>query len=281
MRPDTLAVIGLGAIGGSVAWHAARAGIPRILGYALSPADGVAAARAGAVTEVSTRAEQAVERADLVVLAAPPRATLDLIDRLAPALSARRCLCADVSSVKTAIVRRAVARGLTELFAGSHPFAGTHESGFTAARPDMFAGEIVYVTPAEGGERAGAEVADFWERVIGAHPVIMTPERHDMFVAWTSHLPQAVASALAVALAEHSPDGARVGAGARSTTRLAASSVSMWTDVLLLNREPVLEALEGLDRAVGTLRKALDAGDAAAIGEWLQSGHAWRRQLDR
>src|SRR5690349_4873552 len=147
MRPDTLGVIGLGAIGGSVAWQASRAGIPRVLGYSPVPAEGVAAVKVGAVTEVATSVHRVAREADLVVIAAPPGASMDQLRAILPDLGARKVWCTDVSSVKGPIARLAEELGLARCFAGSHPLAGTHRTGFQAARADLFTRAIVYVTP--------------------------------------------------------------------------------------------------------------------------------------
>jgi prephenate dehydrogenase len=279
MRPETLGVIGLGAIGGSVAWQATRAGIPRVVGYSPVPTEGVAAVREGALTEVATNVQRLVREVDLLVIAAPPGATMELLRTVAPELKRRQLICTDVSSVKGAVVRLAESLGLAAHFAGSHPLAGTHRSGFAAARSDLFARAIVYVTPLAGGDDAAREVADFWHEVLGASPVTMDAEAHDALLAWTSHLPQAAASALAAALASQGPQGVTYGTGARDGTRLAASSVEMWRDVLLLNREPVLRAIEGLEDSLGTLRRALACGDAAALTTWLAGAADWRKGL--
>src|ERR1051326_8956559 len=198
MRPDALGVLALGAIGGSVAWQASRAGVPRIIGYSPAPAEGVAAAKIGAITEVATSVRHVIRDADFVVIAAPPAATMEELQAHAAGIRDAQVWCTDVSSVKTPIVRLAETLGLAAHFAGSHPLAGTHRSGFAAARSDLFAGAIVYVTPLDDGDAAGREVADFWSAVLGAAPVTMAAPAHDALLAWTSHLPQVAASALAV-----------------------------------------------------------------------------------
>jgi prephenate dehydrogenase len=109
--------------------------------------------------------------------------------------------------------------------------------------------------------------------------VTLDPRAHDQLLAWTSHLPQAAASALAVALARAGPSGVTYGTGARDTTRLAASSVEMWRDILLLNREAVLAAMDGLEDQLGGLRQALASANVAALTQWLEAGAAWRRGL--
>jgi prephenate dehydrogenase len=267
-------------MGGSVAWRAAQAGVGRIVGYSPVPAEGVAALKAGAITEIADRPEAAVSGVDFVVLATPPAATLQLLQDLRGVLLSGPRWFTDVASVKGPILARAHALGLSHRFAGSHPLAGTHESGFAAAKPSLLEGAVVYVTPAAGGERASEEVADFWSAVCQAAPVVLDAAAHDRLVAWTSHLPQATASALAAALEASGPRAVRYGSGARDTTRLAGSHSGLWHEILLLNRIPVLEALDALEAQLGELRRALATGNAADLLAWLERGRAFRRRLD-
>jgi len=169
---------------------------------------------------------------------------------------------------------------LPEVFAGSHPLAGTHESGFAAAKPSRLDGALVYVTPLPNGERVAREIADFWAGVCGASPVLCNAAEHDRVVAWTSHLPQAVASALAGALRRAGPKGVTYGPGARDTTRLAASNPALWHDVLLLNREALLEGLDAMEGELGRLRRALNTGNGDELLAWLEAARIWRRQVD-
>ncbi|HEX6433431.1 MAG TPA: prephenate dehydrogenase/arogenate dehydrogenase family protein, partial [Gemmatimonadales bacterium] len=144
MRPSSLAVIGLGAIGGSLAWQSRLAGVPRVVGYSPSPAEGVQALKASAITELADTPVGAVRGAELVVLAVPPQATLDLLEPLALALDAG-ALLTDVCSIKAPVIQRALAVGIGDRFAGSHPLAGTHESGFASALPERLRGCVVYI----------------------------------------------------------------------------------------------------------------------------------------
>lgn len=281
MIPDVLGVIGLGAIGGSIAARAVRAGVPHVLGYAASTRDRSMAARAGAVTDLTTSAEQVAARADLVVLAVPPRACLDLLARLASLIRERDALCTDVAGVKAPLAHSATALGLRHHYAGSHPLAGSHQTGFAAASPARFERVTVYVTELEGGERAATEVADFWTRVCGAEPVRIDPRRHDEILAWTSHLPQAVASALAHAFARSGPKGVTLGPGGREATRIVAGGAEMWADILQLNREAVLARLDDVEVSVSLLREALVADDGDALKAWLQTAADWRTAVEQ
>lgn len=280
VRPDRLGVVGLGAIGGSVAWQAVRAGLRSVVGFSPVPAEAAAAARAGALTDIATSPEHLAASVDLVVLAAPPAATARLLNELAALLAPHPPLVTDVASVKGPIVGEASRLGLGKRFAGSHPLAGTHRSGFPGAKPDLFHGSVVYICPTAAGEEAAREIGDFWESVLEASTVVIDAESHDRLVAWTSHLPQVVSSALAAALAAGAPRGVSYGRGARDVTRLAASSVEMWCDILLLNRRPIIEALGTFEQAVRELRDALSANDRARLGRWLEEGAGFRAGLD-
>lgn len=279
MRPHTLGVIGLGAIGGSLARQAKRAGIATVLGWSPDNAERAAAAREGAVDDSPPRGEDVARAADLLVLAAPPAANLDLLDTLVPLLRGG-ALATDVSSVKRPIVQRAADRRLGHRFAGSHPLAGTHRRGFEASRAELFRGAVVYVTPVVDGDAAGREIAHFWQSVLDAQTVVIDAVHHDAQVALTSHLPQAVASLLGRVLAGRLPPGATLGPGARDATRLAGSEPGLWTEIFLMNRDVLLPELRALREPLAELERALDAGDGAAVTRWLEVGSRWRRSVE-
>jgi len=275
-------VIGLGAIGGSLAWQARLAGVPRVVGFSPARSEGIQALQASAITDLADTPAKAVQGADFVVLAVPPRPTLDLIGRLAPALEPGAILT-DVCSIKVPVVARAREVGLGARFAGGHPLAGTHASGWAAARPDRLRGCVVYVceTGAPDGHLAAGAVRHFWEHVLEASPVLIDPAAHDRQLAWTSHLPQAVAYALAKALAGRVLGGVSYGTGARDTTRLAGSSPDMWADILLYNRTALSEALRSTEDELAALRELLDAGDEAGLRAYLEAARSFREGLDR
>jgi prephenate dehydrogenase len=282
VRPASLAVIGLGAIGGSLAWQSRLAGVSRVVGYSPEPAEGIQALKAGAVTELADTAAQAVRGAELVVLAVPPRATIDLITTLASKLEPG-VLLTDVCSVKAPVIERAAAAGLGDWFAGGHPLAGTHESGFGSARPDRLRGCVVYIcesgTP--GGHRAAQSVSGFWEHTLEASPVRIDAVAHDRQLGWTSHLPQAVAYALAKTLGDQGLGGVSFGSGAKDTTRIAASSPDIWLDILLYNRRAVCQALEQTEASITELRRCLENSDLPALQSYLGTAQAFRRGIDR
>jgi prephenate dehydrogenase len=280
VRPQTLGLIGLGAIGGSVARQAKSSGtgIGAVVGWSPDPAERAAAAQQGALDDAPARATDVARVADLLILAAPPAANLTQLDGIAKQLKPG-ALVTDVGSVKRAIVARAERLGLGPRFAGSHPLAGTHRRGFEASRPDLFRRAVVYVTPCRDGQDAAREIAHFWRDVLDADPVILDSALHDAQVAATSHVPQIVASLLGDFLATHTPPGATLGSGATDTTRLAASEPQLWTEILLMNRDELLPALRSLEESLGTVERALETGDAAALTAWLRRASEWRRRI--
>ena len=278
MRPTHLGIIGLGAIGGSIARQAKLAGIATVLGWSPEPAERVAAASQGAIDDAPPRAQDVAAAVELLILAAPPAANLELLARLAAHLRPG-ALVTDTGSVKRAVVARAEGLGLGARFAGSHPLAGSHRRGFEASRADMFRGVVVYVTPTADGGGAAREVAHFWETVCDAQAVLLDAGRHDAQLAATSHLPQVVGSLLGTFLARHAPPGASFGPGARDTTRLAASDPALWTEILMMNRDEVLPLLRALEEPLGEIERALETGDGPAVTAWLERASAWRRSV--
>jgi len=279
VRPAKLGIIGLGAIGGSLALQAKRAGVPTVLGWSPEPAERAAAVRQGAIDDAPPRAADVARAVELLVLAAPPAANLALLGSLKPHIGAG-ALVTDVGSVKRAIVARADGLGLGRRFAGGPPLAGTHAHGFAAARVDLFKGAVVYITATRDGDDAAREVSHFWESVLDAHTVRIDAAQHDRQLALTSHLPQAIASLLANVFALAAPRGATFGPGARDATRLAASEPALWTEIFLMNRDELLPALRSLEEPLGELERALETGDAQAVTAWLSRAAQWRRQAD-
>jgi len=280
MVPDTLGVLGLGAVGGSIAWQAARLGVPRILGYDASTRDGVAAVKAGAVTELVRDAATVVANADFVVIAGSGDDTRAQLCALASLLLERGVFCTDVTAVKRPVVALAEELGLAAVFAGSHPHVGPTSDGFRCANPGLLSGTLVYVTPVMGGDRAADEVRDFWTRSIGANPVALDATQHDQLHAWTGHLPQTVASALAAAMAAGGPAGVTYGNSALEATRQARCGTALWAEVLVANRDNVLDALRGFAASLDELREALAAGNRRRVETWLTAAADWRGRFE-
>jgi prephenate dehydrogenase len=196
---------------------------------------------------------------------------------------ARARLITDVGSTKLDVVA-AAEEMLPDpaRFCGGHPMAGTERSGPLAADAALFRGRLTLLTPTE---RTAPETLDacaaLWAAV-GARTRAMAPAAHDRAVAWVSHLPHAAAFALAAAVGGVADEVAGLsGGGFVDTTRIAGSNPTMWRDIFVANRAPLLTAVDGLLAELQALRRAIDDGDGAAIEALvLRAGRGRARVLD-
>jgi prephenate dehydrogenase len=268
----TVAVAGLGLIGGSLARDLAARGV-RVLGCDPDAGALDAAVAEGVVSALGAGLE-GVEDADALVLAVHVHAAPALLQAVAPRLGRVR-LVTDAGSTKAGIVAAAARLGLGAKFVGAHPLAGDHRSGWPASRLGLFAGAALYLTPsAESGAEAVALARELWTRV-GARMVEMDAEEHDRLLAWVSHLPQVVSSALAAVLAGRGITRGDLGRGGRDITRLAGSSPEMWRDILAANAASVTGAIAEMERQLASARAAIGSGDAEAIRAWLAESNQW------
>jgi cyclohexadieny/prephenate dehydrogenase len=259
-----LAVLGLGLLGGSVAVAARRRGVAAQVAGGARRAEVRALALEREFVDEAADFEAAVVGADLVVLATPVFAMPDLVRRIAPAL-APGAIVTDVGSVKRLLVE--VLPGLLpagSVYVGSHPMAGSHQSGIEHARADLFEGTACVVT--EAPDAALRErVCGFW-RALGARVVLRDAASHDAEVAWMSHLPHALAFAFGAAL-RSAPERAfeLAGAGFRDFTRIARSEPELWADILASNRKALAAPLQLAGQALAELSRAVEANDVDAL----------------
>jgi prephenate dehydrogenase len=272
------AVVGLGLIGGSVARELSARGV-RVLGYDRNGASLRAAREAGVVHAELGTALEGIEAAEVVVLAVPVEATPGVLAAACPRLDRAR-LVTDSGSTKRSIVAAAEALGLGDRFVGGHPLAGDHRAGWAASRSGLFTGARVFLCPGRGTRSDALQLAEWFWAEFGAKTELIGAAEHDRQLAWSSHLPQAAASALALALAGAGVEPRELGCGGRDTTRLAGSSAEVWTSIALDNADHLAEAVTVLEGALGDLRVALSAGDAARVHAWFAAGADWCRRGD-
>jgi prephenate dehydrogenase len=247
----TVAIVGVGLIGGSFGLALRAAGFRgRILGVS-SPPSAAEGLGAGCIDAGAPLAEACAE-ADLVFLAQPIGAILETLPLLDP-LVKPGTLVTDAGSTKRAIVARASACLRRARFLGGHPMAGKETRGAAAAEAGLFKGRPWLLTPSPGDGLAGAgRLLDFLE-AFGAEVSTMTPEEHDRAVARSSHVPQLVSTALAARL--HSLNdpaiAAAAGPGLLGMTRLALSSYEIWRGILATNGDFIAEELAGFEAQLG------------------------------
>jgi prephenate dehydrogenase len=277
-----LAVVGVGLLGGSVAKAARAQGLARsIVGVGRDRARLQAALDDGGLDHATDDLSEGVRDADVVVLAAPVRVIEDLLERVWDVTPAEAVIT-DVGSSKAAIVRKAeaLARRRPLAFVGSHPMAGSEQSGYGVARPDLFHGALVVVTPTEATEpRAVKTITAFWEH-LGARVTALDPESHDVAVAAISHLPHLVACALVDGVTREAPGALAIAArGFKDTTRIAAGDPQMWQEIFLANKAPLATALAAFRRSLADIERLVESGEPAALEAALARIKAAREKL--
>lgn len=271
-------VAGVGLIGGSFALAAKRAGLfAEIVGLGRSRENLDLALERGLVDRVSQDPAEAAHGADFALLAVPV-ASLAAVARSIGGHLAAGAVVSDAGSAKARVVREVAAALPAGLrFVGAHPIAGTEDSGAAAAREDLFRGARCIVTPvADSDADAVAKVEQLW-RGVGAEVERMSPERHDEVLAWVSHVPHM----LAFALMDASPAEVREYAGPsfRGITRVAASPVEMWRDIVLYNGDAIGAGLDVVLAKLAELRAAIRRGDAETVARIFRSARAARRRM--
>jgi prephenate dehydrogenase len=277
-----LAIVGVGLLGGSVA-KAARSGplAREIVGVSRDPARLGAALRDGVLDRATANLDAGVRDADVVLLAVPVLAIAALLPRVWRA-AADGSIVTDVGSTKAAIVRRAdeLSEERTLAFVGSHPMAGSEQSGYGAARADLFRAATVIVTPTDRTEpHAVKAVTGFWE-AMGARVSTLDPETHDAAVAAISHLPHLLAYALVDGVARFEPAALELAArGFKDTTRIAASDPDVWAEIFQANRASLAASLEAFRRALAELEGTITRGSAAELRAALARIKATREAI--
>ncbi|HET9347019.1 MAG TPA: prephenate dehydrogenase/arogenate dehydrogenase family protein [Candidatus Limnocylindrales bacterium] len=252
-----VALLGFGLIGGSIAYALRRTPDDWTIAAWSPSGAGPAVARAEElIDEACDTPARAIHGADLVVIAAPPLAALQLIEDLAGPLAvglAPDALITDVVSTKGAIVARAEATGLR--FVGGHPMAGREVGGFDAARAELFSGRPWVVVPASTAKPGDRERVEALAEACGGVPVAMSATAHDTTVAAISHLPLVVAAALVETVA--GPEGGEeerdwstavslAATGWEGATRLARGDVAMGTGIAATNAPAIADRLRAL-----------------------------------
>jgi prephenate dehydrogenase len=258
-----VAVVGLGLMGGSLA-GALRDRCRTVVGVARRTETIEMALARGLVQRGTTDLASGVRQADVVVLATPVRVILRLLGEIGPLLP-EGCLMMDLGSTKAQIVARMAALPDHVQPLGGHPMCGKEVSGIAAADPALYRGHTFVLTPLPRTSEAALALGRVLVEAVGARPLILAPGRHDRLVATVSHLPYLLACALvgtAEAMASADSTVWEVAAtGFRDTSRLAASDVTMMCDILLTNREAVLEALNTCGAQLHRLSHLVEIGD--------------------
>src|SRR5580693_8634335 len=260
-----ITIVGTGLIGGSLALALKKRKFAgRIVGCDRDATLEKARNR-GAIDEGFANPGDAVRGSQLVVLATPVLAIVDLIDRLGPALPAKTLLT-DVGSTKTAVSTQALrvfGKNAGRRFLAGHPMAGKESSGVDYADADLFQNAVWFLTPLPGQKVNEGIFAEFvgWIDQVGARIAMLPPEDHARLCAWISHLPQMISTALAAALVDEFGEEAPLlpagGRALREMTRISASPYSMWRDIAISNKKNIEDALFKVEQRLAHIRENL------------------------
>ena len=264
-------IIGTGLIGGSLGLALKKR---RLAGRIIGCDRAAVLERArdcGAIDAGFVNPAEAVRGSDLVVLATPVVAIIDLIDRLGPTLPPRTLLT-DVGSTKVQIVQhatKALGRTSGQRFLAGHPMAGKEHAGVEFADADLFEGAAWMFTPLPRQNVHAGVCGEFLHCVeqIGARVAIVNPVEHDRVCAWISHLPQMISTALAATLVDEFGEDAPLleigGRALRELTRISGSPYSMWRDIAITNRDNLGPAMLKLEQRLAHIRENLDSKQLA------------------
>lgn len=291
-RIPTLAVIGVGLIGGSLAMALKRGRrVGRVVGAGRSRGALQTARDLGVIDAIADSPLEAATAADVVVLAAPVGATAALLRAIAPGVDARTVVT-DVGSVKESVCRAAEVElgAASARFVPGHPVAGREHSGVGAAQAGLFAAHNVVLTPLENtAADALAAVRRMW-RAAGARVISMDAAQHDRVLALTSHLPHVLAYAMVDLFAsagDNPVDGAAGDAlysdmaagGFYDFTRTASSDPEMWRDICLMNRAEIALQLTKFARQIVKFSDHIVAGDGDELERIFKQAAHTRAQV--
>lgn len=280
----TVLIVGLGLIGGSIALSIRREHDVHVRGFDISEEQLKMALSLKVIDEAVSSIEKGVKEADLIIFATPVLRTEQLVLDLAQYDLKTGAIVTDVGSTKRRIVEQAAClkeKGVT--FIGGHPMAGSHKSGVEAARAHLFENAFYILTPAEDTDIRVIIQLQNWLKGTKATFIELTPEQHDRLAGAISHFPHIVAASLVHQVSKiegEDPLVSRLAAGGfRDITRIASASPTMWRDILLHNKESLLQLLDSWMKEMDAVKTMIEAESASDIYTYFQEAKAFRDGL--
>ena len=279
-----ITIVGVGLIGGSLGLAIKR----RMKGVTVTGWDKPdvlrKARRRGAIDDIAPTLAKAVEDADLVILACPTRKILSLLPTIARSVSTT-ALVTDVGSVKSVIVSLAGKLFPAGNFIGGHPMAGIEFSGIEAAHPLLFENAMYVLTPLARTPRAKVKKLSDFLYELGARVLILDARTHDSVAAAVSHLPQLIAVALMNVAGKRHPQARKhlqlAAGGFRDLTRIATSRYNVWDDILRLNSNEILRAMEFMAKEFKGYQKAVRRTSQSSLRSNFVAARKLRNAIPR
>jgi prephenate dehydrogenase len=272
-----IAVLGVGLIGGSIGLAAKERAGAEVVGWGPRRPTLDAALALGAIDEIATTIEEAVNAADAVFACAPVELLPSLIEQ-ALAAAGPDTVVTDAGSTKRDLVEAID----DERFVGGHPVAGAETAGVGNARADLFDGAAWYLTPRPTTSGILFERLHRLIVALGARPSAIDAATHDRMLAAVSHLPHVLANVLVTQAAEVVTDGEplpRTGPSFRDMTRVAGANSEIWTGIYVSNRDAIADEVDGVIARLQSIAESLRSSDADALRSWNETARDDRRRL--
>ena len=272
-----IAVVGMGIIGGSFCKAFKKYTHHYIIGINRTQSTLQEAFDCGAIDEKGT--EESLGKADVVIMALYPQATVDYIEKYGSYLK-KGCIVTDSSGIKTEICPQMVALskkyGFT--FVGSHPMAGKETNGFSSADADLYKGASYIIVPCEADEGAVKTLSDLAMEINFGQIKLSTPEEHDRMIAFTSQLPHVLACSYVLSPCCKNHKGFSAGSY-HDVSRVANINSKLWSELFMENREPLLKELSILIENITKITDAINESDINRLQDLLEQSHQTKEAL--
>ncbi len=276
-----VAIIGVGLLGASLGMAIRKKKLANeIVGIGRNISTLEKALQKGAVDTISTDVISSIKDADFIILCTPVQSAIQTLHSIAGHIKVDTTMITDVCSTKVEICKSADTFWRENSpFIGSHPLAGSEKYGPEHARADFYENAICLVEKGDN-TRIGVRqtVWDFWT-LMGMKVIEVSAEEHDYFMAYTSHLPHVIASALAQVTGETDAKSYFIGGGFRDTTRIAESRPEIWKDIILTNQKNILLGVEEIQKKLEDFKMALQKSDVSKIMDFFKQGNESRQRL--
>ena len=284
MNMQKIGIIGLGLIGGSMAIDLRRRGFAsEFLGVDADPLNASAAEKMGLVDRIVTL-EECIDQSDMVIVAVPVGAALKLLPGILDRFEqtgAKDKIVVDVCSTKELLARSVKYHSCRRQYVASHPMSGTEYSGPWAAKPGLFDGRAGIICDSQESDPKAVRVVEELYQALNMRLIYMNSSNHDVHTAYVSHVSHVTSFALALTVLDKEKDEKHIfdlaSGGFSSTVRLAKSGASMWTPILMQNRDNILHVMDTYIEKMQAFRQALASDDEDAVRDLIEEANKIRR----
>lgn len=283
MVPNNITIIGLGLIGGSIAraLHD-KLGIRSITAVDSDKVALTAALRDGVISRGTADLDSSIYASDIIFICTPVSQTINYIDKIAPYVS-DKCIITDVCSTKDQIMRHIEAMNSNFCFIGGHPMAGTEKSGYANSFSHLFENAYYVLTPCACASQQALDILKGIIGGLGAIPVVMDSGEHDRITGSISHLPHVISATLVNLVSDLDSDDGRMqtlaAGGFKDITRISSSDPEMWQNIVLSNKEQLLELIKLYKNYLNEFADILKREDTDAIYSYFDSARRYRSSI--